>query len=63
MSLSLPPPDGNVSRGAALLACIWTPFPFALVLLVTRIYVRVKINAMGIDDSLMIAVRFTSINS
>lgn len=52
--LPVPPAGGDANRGPALLACIWTPFPFTVFLLGSRLYVRLKINGMGIDDYLMV---------
>jgi len=54
MELPPPPSDGDVNRGPALLACIWTPIPVAIFVLGLRFYVRIKINGMGIDDYMML---------
>ena len=47
----LPP---NVDRASQLLACFWVPFPFTVLLLTCRFYVRAIRHTTGIDDWLML---------
>lgn len=45
-----PPPDGDQNRGPALLAAFWTPFPITVMLIFTRLYVRISMRNLGPDE-------------
>lgn len=48
-----PPPGGDRNRGSALLAVFWTPVPITIMLIFTRLYVRISMRNLGPDDYLM----------
>lgn len=49
------PIDGDRNRVAVLLAIFWAPFPFTVVLTTTRLYVRLRLKNLGLDDYTMFA--------
>lgn len=49
----VPPPNANQSEAPALLAFLWVPFPFTVALMCGRIFMRLKMKIMGLDDQTM----------
>ncbi|KMU89276.1 hypothetical protein CIHG_06947 [Coccidioides immitis H538.4] len=49
-----PPPDGDVNRGNAITIIMWVEFSIALVLILSRIFSRTRLNrSWGWDDAFM----------
>ena len=48
------PPGGDQNRAPALLAVFWTPFPITVVLLCARLFVRLRLKNVGLDDCSMV---------
>ena len=49
------PADGNRDRGPALLFSFWIPFLFAIALVIGRLFVRMRLRNLGLDDYTMFA--------
>ena len=47
------PSGGDQNRASAILATLWAPYPIVVILIAARIFVRVKIQSLGLDDFLM----------
>lgn len=47
------PLDENRNRAPALLAIFWTPYPFTVALICARLFVRLRIKNLGLDDYAM----------
>ena len=52
-TLAPPPTGGNKNRGPALLAIMWSEGAVALIIVVLRLYARLMIKRLGIDDWIM----------
>ena len=52
-SLLAPPPGGDRDRGSIVLAVYWTFFAIELTVVSLRLYARLKIRAIGLDDWIM----------
>ena len=44
------PPDGNQNRASGLLAVFWAPYPITVILLAARLFVRLRLKNLGMDD-------------
>nr|KMM63861.1 hypothetical protein CPAG_00215 [Coccidioides posadasii RMSCC 3488] len=54
MVVTGPPPDGDVNRGNAITIIMWVEFSIALVLILSRIFSRARLNrSWGWDDTFM----------
>lgn len=47
------PSGGNQNRASSVLAIYWVPYPILVILIAARIFVRVKIQSLGLDDFFM----------
>ena len=47
------PLDGNQNRASTILAVYWVPYPILVILIAARMFVRVKIQHLGLDDWFM----------
>ena len=47
------PSDGDRNRASALLALFWTLYPFTVALIFARLFVRLRIKNLGLDDYAM----------
>jgi hypothetical protein len=54
MAPMIPPPEGNKNRGPDLIAMFWMESVFCIMILALRLYVRISIRGLGIDDWLML---------
>ena len=67
MMEALPRPSGgDQNRASTILVVYWVPYPILTILIAARIFVRVKIRFLGLDDLLMflawvsIFIKYTS---
>ena len=61
------PLDGNQNRASTLLTVYWVPYPILVILIAARLFVRVKIQHLGLDDYFMFLAwvrvfKYTSLN-
>ena len=57
------PLGGDQNRVSTILAIYWTPYPILVILIGARVFVRVKIQYLGLDDYFMLLAwvrKFTS---
>lgn len=67
MEAQLRPLDGDQNRASTVLVIIWVPYPILVISIAARMFVRVKIQHLGLDDYVMFLAwvrvfRYTSLN-
>ena len=54
MDNPLQPTYPNVDRASSLFAIFWAPFPLTVLFLGARLFVRLRIRNVGLDDCAML---------